>query len=186
GSSDPRATVSVPGTDFKGVSTVKYKTLEPRWCEIFQLPFSAGPEAPKLEVVLEDVDEVTSADFMGRVLIELEPLRKDRSVHRQWHTLEANEKSSNISGEKPNELCVALVQGRDLAVKDKNLVSKGGSSDPVVRFVAGDLKFESTVLKKSLNPVWKEVFVQPFSGDEETLQVIVEDWDEVTQRDFMG
>ena len=44
------------------------------------------------------------------------------------------------SDKAPNVLRVGLSQGRGLAVMDKNLLSKGGSSDPrcVISFVDGD------------------------------------------------
>ena len=53
-------------------------------------------------------------------------------------------------GKKPNELRVAAIQARRLAVKDKKLLGKG-SSDPVVTFELGSVKAETTVKKKTLN-----------------------------------
>ena len=57
-------------------------------------------------------------------------------------------------GKKPNELRVAAIQARRLAVKDKKLLGKG-SSDPVVTFELGSVKAETTVKKKTLKPVQK-------------------------------
>ena len=57
-------------------------------------------------------------------------------------------------GKKPNELRVAAIQARRLAVKDKSMVGKG-TSDPVVTFELGSVKAETTVKKKTLNPVQK-------------------------------
>jgi len=173
---------------------------------------------------LEDVDELTAADFMGRVKVDLNPL-KDHTRQRHWHPLQADAEgtgdkaSSNVIGsvelvvqwrynaalrfapfddavdhqpadKKPNELRVAAIQGRRLAVKDKKFMGKGGSSDPVLRFECGSLKFETTVKKKTLNPTWQEAFAKPCSvedaGDAPTLKITCEDWDELTSRDFMG
>ena len=55
-------------------------------------------------------------------------------------------------GKKPNELRVAAIQARRLAVKDKSMMGKG-TSDPVVTFELGSVKAETTVKKKTLNPV---------------------------------
>ena len=121
-----------------------------------------------------------------------------------------------VEGKKPNELRVAAIQARRLAVKDKSIVGKG-TSDPVVTFELGSVKAETTVKKKTLNPVqksncrgarrvsagpeltgcfvhrlnpiWKEAFAKPCSVEEAQdcqLKVSVGDWDAVTARDFMG
>ena len=52
-------------------------------------------------------------------------------------------------GKKPNELRVAAIQARRLAVKDQSMMGKG-SSDPVVTFELGSVKAETTVKKKTL------------------------------------
>ena len=68
-------------------------------------------------------------------------------------------------------------------MKDKHLLTKGGSSDPLVRFQVGDLKFESTVMRATLDPIWHETFVHPLppgDGLAKALAVTVEDWDEAT------
>ena len=52
-------------------------------------------------------------------------------------------------GKKPNELRVAAIQARRLAVKDKSMMGKG-TSDPVVTFELGSVKAETTVKKKTL------------------------------------
>ena len=93
-----------------------------------------------------------------------------------------------VEGKKPNELRVAAIQARRLAVKDKSMMGKG-TSDPVVTFELGSVKAETTVKKKTLNPTWKEAFAKPCSVDEAgdcQLKVTVGDWDAVTSRDFMG
>ena len=114
---------------------------------------------------------------------------------------------------EPNEVRVALFRGRGLAIKDKNLLSSGGTSDPRVRFelLGGQFSddknerkkqekerhFKSSVRKKTLDPVWREVFArelrQPKKDDKSegkwsppTLRCICEDVDKVGSADFMG
>ena len=42
---------------------------------------------------------------------------------------------------------------------DKNMFSKGGSSDPIARIKCGDQpEQKSTVKKKTLTPLWNEIF----------------------------
>ena len=90
---------------------------------------------------------------MGCVTIDLKP---DHGISREWYTLQQNDKGlpKEISGEvnvvmqwrynpdldydpfnepvidddEINELRVAVVQARGLAIMDKNLLSKGGPS----------------------------------------------------------
>ena len=161
GSSDPRCTLRIDGTELKEVSQVKKTTLNPIWNETFAFPYSRGPDdsqPPELVIECEDVDTVSAADFMGLVRVELDPL-KDHKRLKKWLPLQAksdDKASSNISGDlelfvrwrynpeldfdpypdselkpeykdkEPNELRLALVQARGLAIKDKNLLSKGG------------------------------------------------------------
>ena len=107
---------------------------------------------PRTQV--EDWDEISSADAMGTVTIDLKP---DHAISREWYTLQQNDKGlpKEISGEvnvvmqwrynpdldydpfsepishpneELNELRLAVVQARGLAIMDKNLLSKGGPS----------------------------------------------------------
>ena len=105
---------------------------------------------------LYDEDEVTSPDFMGRISIEISEFCSTQSARREWFTLLPEEgKSDNVKGAveliaqwwynpaldfepflepddhadaPPNELRVAIVAARDLAIKDKNLLSRTGVS----------------------------------------------------------
>jgi hypothetical protein len=156
GSSDPFAKFEVTGGDttskkpFK--SQTKYKTLCPRWNELFQVPLKKGEVQPRLEVLLYDEDEVSSPDFMGRISIEISEFCSTQKAKREWFTLLPEEgKSDNVKGAveliaqwwynpaldfepfleedthadaPPNELRVAIVAARDLAIKDKNLLSR--------------------------------------------------------------
>ena len=120
-----------------------------------------GWTKPQLTLAVEDWDEISSADAMGCVTIDLQP---DHAISREWYTLEQNEgKPKEVSGEvnvvmqwrynpdldydpfsepieypdeEANELRVAIVQARGLAIMDKNLLSKGGPSQCMNQIVA--------------------------------------------------
>ena len=105
-----------------------------------------------MEVLLYDEDEVSSPDFMGRISIEISEFCSTQKAKREWFTLLPEEgKSENVKGAveliaqwwynpaldfepfmepddhadaPPNELRVAIVAARDLAIKDKNLLSR--------------------------------------------------------------
>ncbi|KAJ8601660.1 hypothetical protein CTAYLR_007449 [Chrysophaeum taylorii] len=92
---------------------------------------------------------------------------------------------------EPNELRVALIQARNLKAMDRNLRGKLTSSDPLVTMSCVGERKSSTVKKKSLYPVWNEVFsfrVRPQDqrGEPLVLEIVVDDWDEVSSNDFMG
>ena len=85
----------------KAQSTTKQKTLEPRWCEVFSFEYTPGSDTenpPVLDVLVEDIDAVSSADFMGRARVELAPLKNQRL--RKWFPLSADSEgkkgSSNV------------------------------------------------------------------------------------------
>ena len=79
GSSDPRVSFKVTGTkDLHCTSKCIKKSLDPSWRETFSLPLTKdysedekpidfGINGPILEVTCEDVDTVSSADFMGEL-----------------------------------------------------------------------------------------------------------------------
>ena len=191
---------------------------------------------PRTQV--EDWDEISSADAMGTVDI---PLTPDRAITRNWYPLQQNDKGlpKEVSGEvnvllqwrynpdldydpfsepidhpdeELNELRLAVVQARGLAIMDKNLLSKGGSSDPFVEVTLSSAKKAKktsaarvrwtrvdgverslprrSVKKKTLEPAFHEQFqwsVSPASsGDQPTLTLNVQDWDAVSKNDPMG
>ena len=87
------------------------------------------------------------------------------------------------TGESPNELRIALIRAQGLAIADKNLLSKGGSSDPRCTFqlTGVDEPWRSHTIKKCLDPKWKEQFVRlldvPGDGTSPSLTVTCEDVD---------
>ncbi|KAJ8612550.1 hypothetical protein CTAYLR_003727 [Chrysophaeum taylorii] len=91
--------------------------------------------------------------------------------------------------EKANELLVAVAHGRSLAVRDKNLFSKGGGSDARAVLCFGDKQFRrTTVQKKTLYPIWREEFsFELLTPAPAVLKIRCEDYDELSSSaDSMG
>ncbi|KAJ1450927.1 hypothetical protein M885DRAFT_531139 [Pelagophyceae sp. CCMP2097] len=93
----------------------------------------------------------------------------------------------------PNALLVHLVRGKRLRAMDRNLLSAGGSSDPLVLFDLDGETASSTTKMKTLKPVWLEQFefvaddTAGMAGDyAQVLKVSVEDYDLISGNDFMG
>ena len=68
---------------------------------MFSFEYTPGSETenpPVLDVLVEDIDTVSSADFMGRAKVELAPLKNQRL--RKWFPLSADSEgkkgSSNV------------------------------------------------------------------------------------------
>ena len=106
-------------------------------------------------------------DPMGSVTVELSSLleRKGQPL-RKWYSLDTGGAIEVIvqwrhsptnawkpfaapkhADKAPNELRVGLSQGRELSVKDQNILTKGGSSDPYCKFslTGTNVTFHSTV-----------------------------------------
>ena len=188
---------------------------------LMRLVFPRRPskEPMKLVCTCEDWDEVSGSDFMGQFSVDLDEL-KDQKVLKKWFKLgEAEGRKGDVAGhvclhvqwrhdpaiafepfsedtseKTPNELRIGLFKARDLVIADKHILSKGGSSDPRVRLsIAGTAwTASSKVIKKTLEPVWKETFVVPLphidleDWTKPTLTLAVEDWDEISSADAMG
>ncbi|KAK7231317.1 hypothetical protein SO694_00073194 [Aureococcus anophagefferens] len=116
--------------------------------------------------------------------------------------------------EEPNVLCVALVQARDLAVKDRGLLksaahaanklhlahfaesSADGSADPRAVFKvrsrvdgAVAVAWRSSTAPKTLHPVWHEQWKLRLDRSDIAAPVLsleLEDVDAYTKNDFMG
>jgi len=176
---------------------------------------------------VEDVDEISAADFMGATEgIDLSQL-KPNTITRKWYSLQPEDPLSKkkckgdvhgdveliilwrynasldwdpfdrdtVSDGPVNELRVAAFRGRKLAIRDKNLFSAGGSSDPKLTFAlstAGKVseKFKTKAQKTTLDPVWKEQFCFPLKpedcGGTCVLEVKCEDADTISSNDAMG
>jgi Ca2+-dependent lipid-binding protein len=97
---------------------------------------------------------------------------------------EVDENPDHVDME-PNELMVVVIQGQNLAIKDKALFGKGSSDPLVILEVKGQKKKKTKTIKKNLNPQWNETFFIPVSDESLSLEVTVEDYD-LTANDFMG
>ena len=175
---------------------------------------------------VEDVDEISAADFMGAIQgIDLSQIVPNK-IHRKWHSLQTEDPLSKkvckgdvhgdvelvilwrynesldwdpfdratVSDGPVNELRIAAFRGRKLAIRDKNLFSAGGSSDPKLTFnisTAGTFseKFKTKAQKTTLDPIWKEQFCFPLKpedcGGSCSLQVKCEDADTISSNDAM-
>ena len=218
--SDPQVIFSIKGTELIRRSTYKIKSLAPRWNEIYDMPFEEGmteEEVPTLLCTCEDYDDFSSNDFMGFLEFEIAKFRHRR--YRDWYDLQPDPKRPKelVSGkleivlrwwhnpalawepfldahdedEEPNELLVALVQGRDLAPRDSAgvLGFKPVTSDPRVRFriIDTDERAQSTHKAKTLAPRWNEEFgLYCVPGELPVLKVICEDYDRWSSADSMG
>ncbi|EFJ10173.1 hypothetical protein SELMODRAFT_123924 [Selaginella moellendorffii] len=85
--------------------------------------------------------------------------------------------------EKMQYLYVRVVKARDLVAKDL-----GGSSDPYVKVKVGEgYPAKTEIRKRSVNPVWNQVFA--FGKDKiqgPTVEITVWDADKVSKDDFLG
>eukprot|EP01090_Pellita_catalonica_P020395 TRINITY_DN7278_c0_g1_i1.p1 TRINITY_DN7278_c0_g1~~TRINITY_DN7278_c0_g1_i1.p1 ORF type:complete len:430 (+),score=67.86 TRINITY_DN7278_c0_g1_i1:32-1291(+) len=88
-------------------------------------------------------------------------------------------------------LSLSIISGTDLVSRDRN-----GFSDPYVIVKWGGKAEKSVVKKKTLNPVWNELFVFPERVSKEDIQrhdsreykveIQVWDWNKLGSDDFMG
>ena len=208
GTSDPYCKFSLVGTNVTFCSTVQQKSVDPVWREIFTQPLPDLEPLPKLRVECFDRDAMSKDDSMGSFEVDLAELRS-QAVSKKWYALDEGEIELVLqwyhdpalaydpfeaveSTKAPNELCVAVSQGRNLVIKDSNIFSSGGTSDPrcILNVVGGSsVKLSHTTerLKKTLNPRWREVWRMPLTANGgETLHCRVEDVDEISAADFMG
>ena len=89
----------------------------------------------------------------------------------------------------PNELHVLLLKATGCRIMDKNLLTKGGSSDPFMVFSFGENDTspqKSTVKKKNLAPEWNELFAFPVTSSSAVLSCVMDDHDLGSGNDFMG
>ena len=96
-------------------SSVKRKTLFPRWNEQFALPVDAGArDVLTLRVRCEDSDEVSANDSMGLVDLPLAHLAHKRR-QRGWHALgpDAERKSGKVPLSLPLSLSLGSSASRE-------------------------------------------------------------------------
>ncbi|XP_046401824.1 uncharacterized protein LOC124167829 [Ischnura elegans] len=77
---------------------------------------------------------------------------------------------------------LGIIRASDLVAKDLN-----GFSDPYCEVkVDGQLKYRSSVRKKTLNPSWEETTIVELPTGQQTLQVDLWDHDVLGKHDFLG
>ncbi|XP_049764744.1 uncharacterized protein LOC126094274 [Schistocerca cancellata] len=77
---------------------------------------------------------------------------------------------------------VNIIRAHDLESKDLN-----GFSDPYCELkVSGEVKYKSSVKKKTLNPCWDESAIMALPRNGETLDVMLWDHDTFGMNDFLG
>ena len=96
------------------------------------------------------------------------------------------ELNDNLDEANLNELNICLIKAYGLKVMDKNMFSKGGSSDPLISFKIGDEVVKSTTKKKTLAPEWSEKFSLPVKSETAKISVTCDDYDMASGNDFMG
>ena len=90
-------------------------------------------------------------------------------------------------GREANAVRILLIRGRKLPAMDRRLFGKEGTSDPMVTFRLKDKQLESTVKNKQLSPEWLESFeLRADDPDDSIVEVIVDDWDQLSGNDCMG
>lgn len=211
GSSDPLVTITLDGE--RRNSKVKKKNLGPIWNEYFEFPVEDTSDV--LRVVCDDWDLTSGNDFMGAVDVPLRMLT-DRTLFRQWWWLrDENGRDLKASGKlelafrlfhnpawvfatppafeardakdrPPNVFQVHIVRAKGLPIMDPNMMSKGGSSDPLCQLAMSGDRRKSAIKKQSLAPIWEESFFFAAEDADEVLEFEVLDYDVMSADDFMG
>lgn len=181
-------------------STCKKKTLTPKWEESFALECD---DDDVLDLAVEDQDVVSSNDHMCSCSVEAATLA-DRRCHRKWFPLidrrggaagrvelalrrvhdpaferplpESLLAETPSDEPPPNGVRVFVCRAKNLPVMDRNLVSKGGSSDPFAIVRVGLKKKKTIVVPKSLRPTWDALVALPTRGASH-VDVVVADAD---------
>ncbi|KAH8074107.1 hypothetical protein JL721_2669 [Aureococcus anophagefferens] len=156
--------------DFMGEVRVEIETFEDRELRRWWINLRGGP----------DRDEAA-----GSVEIACKWAHDPSNVLELPEEFVADEPPEHIASEA-NELLCILMRGKNLPIKDKNLLSKGGTSDPLCELNLDGVVHKSKCVKKNLNPLWMERFEFPCEDLEQALSLVVEDYDFVSGNDFMG
>ncbi|XP_046557258.1 LOW QUALITY PROTEIN: rasGAP-activating-like protein 1 [Haliotis rubra] len=195
GKSDPYCVLKVDNEVIARTVTV-YKSLEPLWGEEFTLHMPCGFR--DLAIYVYDEDRVSGDDIIGTISITKQMIHEQKTSNglERWFPLLKANKDLEIQGEilleygirssenmSSSHLVLTVVEGRDLAPKDKT-----GYSDPYITIECLDQSKTTSSQKKTRFPEWHETFtfLLPSADVDFTVTITVMDKDRIRSDDFMG
>ena len=102
GTSDPYAKIFLDGEAKAKTQTVN-KTLNPKWNEVFALPYVANNRLSKMiRVILYDNDYGKSDDVLGQIDINVSQLKRytdQTTPEAEWVPLEAHKNRAKVRGD---------------------------------------------------------------------------------------
>jgi len=205
-SSDPyvrifwRSDDNCPWEDSGFKTTVKVKTLTPKWGECFTFDCEGGAHI-QVKLELYDHDKLTSDDCLGYIIYELNDAMP---YSKGWHSFKGGtgelDAFVRIAGCGPAPLPrvnakVTLTSGHDLLPTDTDLLGRK-SADPYVTIAWRpnaespwvDVLYKSEVAANTLDPVWNETVDIPnvVRTDETAFKFTVYDSDLLSKDDVIG
>ena len=131
---------------------------------------------------LEEVESVSEVDVVENdVAVQSKQEREVEDEELLIDTVEVKQlRAKHVTPKKP-VLCLKVICARDLEAMDL-----GGTSDPYVSIAVGDHKMQSSIVKKSLSPVWDEDFHTVVHDWSVPLKVSVWDYDTMSVDDVIG
>ena len=157
------------GNDFMGRTSIPLKTLSDRkihrqWHRLLPPKLKKGQKRSSKD----------AGKKRGRIDLAARWVHNPKLVVPLPPELQASE----LHFDRPaNEVQIFLVRAAGLPIMDRNLMSKGGSSDPVVTFSCCGEVAKSSIKKKDLNPQWAEYHSLLVEEDDAQLLIVVEDYD---------
>lgn len=107
-------------------------------------------------------------------------------VDSDWSRLRCTVLHKEFSEKIKRVLVITVYRARKLKAMDTGFL-QGASSDPYVIIKVGDEKRKTSIVSKSLKPVWEETFQIPIWGEpEEPMHVSVWDYDAMSADDVIG
>ena len=113
----------------------------------------------------------SSSDFLGEAVIFMDDLESEETD--KWYRLDGRERMGQLS--------VVLHSGHNLVAADSN-----GLSDPYVEIRVGKRVVKSATQRRTLDPVFEEVFEFDIWSILDKITLTVYDWDVVGSNDFLG
>jgi hypothetical protein len=187
GTSDPY--VIIQCGDEKKKTAIISKNLNPVWEETFTIPIWGDPETP-LQLSVWDYDALSADDTIGEASISISnalrtPIRKWYEITAEGQTTGEVEVGIHIQDPFAQDVkllaIIKVVGARNLEAMDV-----GGSSDPYAIIKLGDQERSTTIIQKSLNPVWNEEFVLSVDEIYQPIEISIWDNDAIGADDMIG